>query len=186
MSIVSLDLETEKKLVAAAQAAPQKFEPLYSYYQPHIYRFVLAKVSQKEIAEDLTSQVFEKALKNIDSFNWQGAPFSAWLYQIAKRVIIDHFRSLKRRNTHNLDEDIQIADQGKSMETNVEEELSHNLIKQVLAELPEREQQVITLKFYSGYTNKLIAQVTKISETNVGTIIYRVIQKLKTELNWCT
>ncbi len=183
MSVISLDLETEKKLVAAAQEHPQQFEPLYVYYQPHILRFVLAKVGHKELAEDLSAQVFEKALKNIHTFTWQGAPFSAWLYQIAKRLIIDHLRQQKRRNTQNLAEDVQIPATGKPMEAEIEDEVSHKLIKQMLTELPERERQVIYLKFYNGYTNKLISQQTGLSETNVGTILYRVVQKLRQQLN---
>jgi RNA polymerase sigma-70 factor (ECF subfamily) len=183
MSVISLDLETEKKLVAAAQDNPEKFEPLYVHYQPHIERFVMAKLGHKEIAEDLTAQVFEKALKNIHTFTWQGTSFSSWLYQIAKRLIIDYLRQQKRRNTHNLAEDVQIAATGKPMETEIEDELLHRLIKEVLNELPEREREAIFLKFYRGYTNKLIAQQTGISETNVGTILYRVVQKLRQELN---
>src|SRR5512145_1116864 len=102
MSVVSLDLETEKKLVTAAQADPQRFEQLYVHYQPPIQRFIMAKLANKEVSEDLTAQVFEKALKNIHTFEWQGNSFSSWLYQIAKRVIIDYLRQQKRRNTHNL------------------------------------------------------------------------------------
>lgn len=180
MSSVSLDTKTEQELVQAAQQDSSKFGKLYEHYHPFLYRFILSKVSSKEAAEDLTSQTFEKALKNIHTFTWQGNSLSAWLYQIAKRLIIDYYRA-NARHSAVLNEgiDATLVSDSSSLENQVETELSQDLLQQLIEKLPEKEKKVMYLKFYNGYTNKLISEITGLSETNIGTILYRSTAKIK-------
>lgn len=176
-----MDPKIEQEMVAAAKQDPSLFAPLYTHYHPHLLRFVQSKVSQPEVAEDLTAQAFEKALKNLSSFEWQEVPFSAWLYQIAKRLIIDHYRRNDRRQMGG-SEEMEMATDTNSLERQVEDEVASDSIRKLLATLPERERKVAYLKFYNGYSNKVIADLTGLSETNVGTIIYRVVSKFRKNL----
>lgn len=179
-----MDPKLEQELLTAAQADPAKFSAIYEHYQPHLFRFVSAKVNSKEIAEDLTSQTFEKALKNIHSFQWEGNSLSSWLYQIAKRLIIDYYRATARHSAVVTDAvDITTTSDNSSLEHQVESEVNQDLLQKLIEKLPEKERKVMYLKFYNGYTNKLIAEITELSETNVGTIIYRAVQRLKGNVN---
>ncbi len=171
-------LQKERELVAAAQVDPQKFGSLYVYYYPLILRFVSARVYGTEIAEDLTAAVFEKALNHISRFEWQSAgSFSAWLYRIAKHQLIDFFRSEKHRRSAALDDIHQFPDKA-SLEDHVHGEVLSEKLGILITHLPEKERRVVYLKFYQGYTNKLIAKMTGLSESNVGTIVHRTVNRM--------
>src|ERR1700731_2499139 len=72
----------ERLLVEAAQADPSKFDVLYELHFDRIYFFIVSRVRDRATAEDLTSEVFHKALANLPSYEWRGVPFSAWLFRI--------------------------------------------------------------------------------------------------------
>src|SRR5262245_7849123 len=94
----------ERLLVEAAQADPAKFDALYERHFERIYFFVVSRVHDRAVAEDLTSEVFHKALANLASFEWRGAPYSAWLYRIASNAIVDYY---KRSNREQQVDDLQ-------------------------------------------------------------------------------
>lgn len=185
MSKISLDLEYEKSLVASTQKDIQHFGELYSHYYPHILKFCNLKLNSKELAEDITAQTFQKAIQNIQSFNWQDVSFSAWLYQIAKRLIIDQYRKQTRQKTFPIglhSEDL-LPPSTEDIQTQTIFSIQSDAIQAKLLNFPPKEKQIIYLKFYLGYSNKLIAQITKLSETNIGTVIHRTVKKLKKSLS---
>ena len=71
----------------------EAFDPLYRHYVKPIYGYVLRRTLQRELAEDITSQTFMKALERLRQYSPSKGPFAAWLYGIAKNAITDHFRS---------------------------------------------------------------------------------------------
>src|SRR5258708_7671392 len=79
----------ERLLVEAAQKDPAKFGALYDTHFERIYAFVARRMRDRDKAEDLTSEVFHKALANLKSYTWTGAPFAAWLYRIAANAVAD-------------------------------------------------------------------------------------------------
>ncbi|MDQ5981400.1 MAG: hypothetical protein QG570_147 [Patescibacteria group bacterium] len=171
-------LENEEKLVNRAKKDKKAFGKLYEYYWPKVVRYLQNKVNGNlQTAEDLASTTFEKALKNISSYKWQGTSFSAWIYKIAYNTYVDYLRGLK--TTVELDIEHLIPDSRASIEDRlIDDEISITL-KNLLTNLKDREQVIIKLKFYEGYSNKKIAEVLNISETNIGTIINRAITKLR-------
>lgn len=180
MSTISLDAKTEKRLIEEARKDRTKFGPLYKHYQPYINNFFKYRVSDYNTTQELTSVVFEKALKGLDNFQWQGVPFSAWLFRIARNTLIDHYRK-KAKDTEVASVDFlhELPSKEKQPPEIVESMFAEELLYNILRELPSREQEIIYLKFFDGYTNKVIAQITELSETNIGTIIYRTIKKLR-------
>lgn len=174
----------ERALIADAKRDSNHFGELYKHYYPVILRFVEGRLKLREVSEDLTGQAFEKALKNLKSFEWENEnSFSAWLFQIAKRLLIDYFRSQSRRNHLSTDSDIDPAATDKSAQEEAEEDWQRQTLGEMLLTLPDRERKVIYMKFYNGYTNRLIAELLQISESNVGTIIHRVVERLKSQGN---
>ena len=179
MSKISLDPELEKQLIKASKKDSEAFGQLYSHYNIHIYKYIVIKVSDQKTAEDLTSLVFQKAFKGIHNFKWQGVSFSSWLYRIARNAVIDHYRS-SSKESKNISIDNHIA---KSREKSPEESAIHTEFEETIAEvletLPPREREIVYMKFFEGYTNRTIAELLQISESNVGTILHRTIKKLR-------
>lgn len=171
-------LEWEKRQVKKSQKNKSHFEPLYRYYKPKIYSYILNKVGlDKNTAEDLTSTTFEKALKGLDTYIWQGLSFSAWLYRIAGNTVIDHYRTTNSKPTQKITDNYIQSDE--NVELDVIEFDFEQRIKNIISKLPKRERQVIIMKFYEGLTNQEIAIKLNITETNTSTILYRIMKKLK-------
>jgi len=85
-------VEEERRLVEAAQQNPAQFGALYERHVDRVYAFVLVRVRDRDAAEDITADVFHKALANLPSFEWRGAPFGAWLIRIAANAVADRRR----------------------------------------------------------------------------------------------
>jgi RNA polymerase sigma-70 factor (ECF subfamily) len=93
MRLTALKTERqERDLVEAAQKDPSRFADLYEQNFERVYAFIARRVGKREMAEDLTSEVFQQALANLNKFEWRGVPFAAWLYRIASNAIADRWR----------------------------------------------------------------------------------------------
>ena len=90
-----MNLEQEKELVERAKSDTGAFGELYDQYYSRILGYVLRRTASIEIAQDVTSEVFFKALKHLGQFHWRGVPFSAWLYRIACHEIANNLRKSK-------------------------------------------------------------------------------------------
>jgi RNA polymerase sigma-70 factor (ECF subfamily) len=86
------DTEDERQLVEAAQHDPSRFGALYERHVDRVYAFVLVRVHERDVAEDITADVFHKALAHIATYEWRGAPFGAWLIRIAANAVADRRR----------------------------------------------------------------------------------------------
>jgi RNA polymerase sigma-70 factor, ECF subfamily len=86
----------ERLLIEAAQADPARFAELYEMHFERIYAFISRRVGDRDQAEDLTAEVFNRALANLGTYQWRGAPFAAWLYRIAAHVVADRARQEAR------------------------------------------------------------------------------------------
>ncbi|MFZ5424835.1 MAG: RNA polymerase sigma factor [Patescibacteria group bacterium] len=179
MSKISLDPNQEQKLVEASKKDRQAFGKLYEHYHIHIHRYVSIKVSNKNTAEDITSLVFQKAMEGIENFKWQGVSFSSWLYRIARNTVIDHYRAQNKESNNISLEYVNIQSKEKTPEESAIHTEFEELIEDILHTLPEREKQIVYMKFFEGYTNKTIAKLLEISESNVGTILHRTVKKLR-------
>ena len=87
----------ERRLVEAAQNDPARFDALYELHFDRVYGFVAGRVHDRATAEDVTSEVFYKALANLKTYEWRGVPFAAWLLRIAANLARDHARSRRAR-----------------------------------------------------------------------------------------
>src|SRR6266550_1827832 len=83
----------ERLLIEAAQRDRARFAEIYTEYFELVYAYVARRVRNRSTAEDLTSDVFHKALANLPKFKWTGAPFASWLFRIASNLIVDRARS---------------------------------------------------------------------------------------------
>lgn len=175
-------LPNELALVTRATIEPAAFAAIYDHYFPRVYNYVRYRVRDAETADDVTAQVFERALVNIDSYRPERAQFAAWLFAIARNGVNDHLRAQKRRRWLSLE---ALCDRA-SAEPRPEEVAIHNETRAELlaavARLSDRERDLIALKFAARLTNRRIADLTGLGESNVGVILYRAVRRLRAEL----
>ena len=182
-----MGLKEEEKLIHAAQKVKRgpnlPFGKLYEAYHLKVKKYFLSRITDEQVAQDLSSKTFEKALSGLDSCRWQGVPFSAWLFRIARNTLFDYLRTIKGKTKVDLEKvaPLKLADHSSPFNEFQKEE-EEEWVASLLLKLKPAEREIIYLKFYEGLTNRAIAKVINISETNVGTILYRTLKKLREDL----
>ena len=181
-----MDLIEEKELVERARRDPEVFGKLYDQYYSQIFNYVLRRVANIEIAQDITSEAFFKALKNLRQFHWRNVPFSSWLYRIATNQITDYFRGGKQEMFSLEEISEPISNSSLSVETEVieaEEELEKHedflILHQSISRLPLKYQEVITLKFFENKQIKEIGEILGKREGTIKSLLHRGLKKLK-------
>lgn len=154
------------------------WEAVYAEYLPRVYNYFRYLVGVQAVAEDLTATVFEKAWRRRNRYRSDVGAFSTWLFTVAKNVARDYFRH--RRQEVPLEWAWSLADPDPVEEVVAERE-ERDRLAALLARLPARERELIALKYGAGLTNREIARLSGLSETNVGTILHRTVQRLREE-----
>ena len=175
-------MQDEENLVQRAKQGDQKaFTQLYEGHFDRIYRYVVLRIGDRIEAEDMTQQVFLKALKSISSFKWKGTPFAAWLFRIAHNQVVDYLRKKKKHPAALLDESLV------SSESNPQRMAEHNLdIEQLLLatrRLTEAQREVISLRFTSELSIAQVAEVMGKSEGAVKALQHSGIVALRKALS---
>jgi RNA polymerase sigma-70 factor, ECF subfamily len=154
------------------------FEQHYKTELPRVYNYFRFRVGDGPMAEDLTSITFEKAWRNRERYKRDLASFSTWIFTIARRVVIDHFRKdhseVPLENLEHL-----------TIEENLDDRAQQNAdfarLSILLSRLADRDRELVALKYGAGLTNRTIAGLSGLTESNVGTILYRILQTLRNE-----
>lgn len=175
-------LEDEQKIVKKAKDGEvEAFGLLYDHYLSKIYRFVLLKVSHREEAEDLTHQTFLKAWENINQYNFKGYSFGAWLYRIARNIIVDYYRA--GRSETSIESVSEIAVEGISMGDAVDKKIEWESLVKFIGRLKEMEQEVVIMRFVEDLPLKETAEAVNKSEGAVKLIQHRAMNNLKKMIN---
>ena len=139
-----------------------------------MYAYVSSMVSDRELAEDITATVFERAIRWRAQYSQEKGSLRTWLFGIAHNVTIDELRRLSRER--NL---VANSRQTRGQQMTAEDHIEKHTIKNALKCLDDQELELIGLKFYAGLGNTEVAGIVEISETNVGTMIYRALEKIR-------
>lgn len=174
--------EDEEGLIARAKEDPECFGALYDRYFPQIYRYVASRVRDRHIAEDITSEVFFKALRAIGRYRSSGHPFSSWLYQIAVNAITDHYRA-RRRPEESLDEVADPVDRAPGVEEAVADRLGAAGIWAHIESLPEQQRIAMTLKYGEDLKLAEIGTIMGKSEGAVKLLVFRGTATLRQRLS---
>ncbi len=173
----SAKLEEELGWIRRAQKDPEKFGPLYEKYHEQIFRYVYQRMDDQDLAFDVTSQVFMKALKNIKKFEYRGVPLSSWLYRIAKSELYQAFRDRKAIRTVNL-ETLNLTEMVEEMDEE-QNELNRKKLFEVLKKLNENDLQLIEMRFFEKRAFKEIGEILELTENNAKVKCFRALEKLK-------
>jgi len=162
-----------------AKSARDSFAELYDENLDKVYRYIWFKVNNVQVAEDLTSTVFEKVLVNFGKYSSDKARFSTWIFSIARNVVIDYYRVNIKKQAIPSEELIEIPSDDLSPEEEIEKGEEVKKLQDCLKQLLWDEQEIVRLKFWAEFNNRQIAEMLGISETNVGTKLYRAVKKLR-------
>ncbi len=171
--------DDERELIRRAKEYdPEAFAEIYKRYYQSIFNYIYYRVSDTTIAEDLCHEVFLRALEAIQSFTFQGVPFSAWLYRIAGNLVIDHYRRQPPQPEISLEDTNRplVADDNPGAA--LERHFTHQELRQALRQLTDDQQQVIILKFVDGLSNSEVAQILGKTEGAVKSLQHRALASL--------
>ena len=167
-------------LVAPAVEAPSEaeaaFDALYRGSRDDVFAYVSGLLRDRSAAEDVTAQAFERAYRRRSSFDARRGTHRAWLFGIARNAALDELRRRKRTT--------ELVGEPADAETPAPEEsaelaLRRAALRAAIAHLAPRERELVALKFFAGLANTEIASVVGTSESNVGTRLHRVLEKLR-------
>jgi RNA polymerase sigma-70 factor (ECF subfamily) len=167
-----------QRVIDAPAAGPDAFADRYHEYFPRVFAYVYGRVRNVHTTEDLVADVFERAYLKAGSLRNEEA-FSTWLFTIARNVIISHGRKHGRETVVDPDVMKAIAPSRASVESEIlmREELA--AVSDLLRGFPQREQDIVSLKFDAELSNTQIAQIMDLSEANVRVILFRTLRKLR-------
>jgi RNA polymerase sigma-70 factor (ECF subfamily) len=166
----------EIRILQAAQADMSLFAPLYEQYAPRIYAYCLRRLRNGQEAEDVTSQIFARALGALDDY--QGGSVAAWLFRIAHNAVISHIRV--RRPQVALDEmEDDLPTEADDLIESLSAGEAQRRIRQFVRALPEDEQQLIALKVTAGLTAEEVGAVLGKSAGAVRVEYHRIIKRLR-------
>jgi RNA polymerase sigma factor (sigma-70 family) len=160
----------------ASLGTPEDFEDLYRNTFPRVYAYVASLLRDRSAAEDVTALAFERAYRKRGGFSGRRGSPEAWVFGIARNAALDELRKLKRRARLET-EPVDLASPGPHEEA--ERSLRREEVRAALASLDARDRDLVALKFAGGLSNGEIARVLGISETNVGSRLYRAVEKLR-------
>ena len=164
-------------LIEAAKKDSAYFAPLYQKYFKQIFLYILKKVKNEDITSDITSQVFLKAMLNINKYEDRGYPFSSWLYTIAGNEVNLHFRKLKK----NIEVEIQEKDVISLLDDiNESSEVNHQeLLIEAMNELQDKDMEIIDLRYFEKLSFIEIGNILGITDNNAKIRLYRSVERLR-------
>ena len=152
---------------------------LYRQYLPRILNYIRLRVDGEALAQDLTAEVFERAVSRQHTLRRREA-FGAWIFAIARNAVAGYYRRRRPRCRWNRPASTSAPDPSPPEAVMRREELDR--LRDALDNLSEREQEIIRLKFGGGLGNKEIAKIMSLRAGNVAVILYRALRKLRAQL----
>jgi RNA polymerase sigma-70 factor (ECF subfamily) len=179
-TVSEAEMQEEWLEVQAAQQDPAMFRPLYERYHEPIYLYIFRRTTDEVLTADLCSQVFLKAMQKIHRYEYQGVPFSAWLYRIASNEIAQHFRKANKNRVVTI-EDAPLSHLAEEIGKEIPEDLMPLLV-QALDSLKEEDLQIIELRFFEERPYKEVGEILGITENYAKVKTFRILNRIKKNL----
>jgi RNA polymerase sigma-70 factor (ECF subfamily) len=175
---MAMDEAVPGRLARWSAASELDWDVVYAEQLPRVYNFFRYRLGDRPDVEDLTAATFEKAWRARHRYRRDLAGFTTWLMTIARNVAVDHFRASRPHVP--LDDAAEVA-AGATPEDAAIRQSNLARLSALIAALPDRERELLAFKYGAGMTNREIAKLTGLSESNVGTIVHRAVQALRAE-----
>lgn len=155
-------------------------EEIFNNFSPQIFRFLLSRLANREIAEDLTQDIFFKVVRKIETFDKKSGNFSTWLWQIARNSLIDYYREKKTVPLSDfLEETKNIPDENNNLKARIE---AREILSAIKNFSPE-DQEIFTLRYVSDLSYRDISKLVGKTEGSLRVIIHRINNKLREIIN---
>ena len=168
------DQTEERRLIEAAQRDPGCFADLYESNFERVYAYIAGRVRDRDVAQDLTAEVFQQALANIGNFEWRGVPFVAWLMRIASNAIADRWQ----RNS----KETPVPDDPMEEQCADDQIERRAMLSELVDALPADQRHVVLRRFVDQRSIREIAQELQRSEGAIKQLQFRALQTLRTNL----
>lgn len=159
-----------------------EFEELYRKYYQMVFGFVKKRVTGKEMAEDLTSEIFEKAFTTIERYDESKCSFQTWLFVITNNHLKNYYRDKKEVVSFEEEPGPALISEA-SVESVVELQEMREVLKKALLKLPERDMEIVLCRYYEDMTAVQIGKRMGLTSGNVRIILKRALEKLRKILN---
>ncbi len=175
----------EKKLCQKlSHGDPRAFEKAYQLYIDQIFRFIILRTHDKEITQDISSEVFFKAWRFIKDGQREITNMRAFLFQIARNAITDHFRKSKTAPL-SLDEKIQIPTHTDNhISDQVDTGIMYNYVKDGLKTLPAKQQELIILRYMEELSLEEMSNILDMKKNAISVALNRALKALKSQIKW--
>ena len=173
-----MDRVEEQRLLRQAQRGDaDAFAELYHANVQLIFRYIAHRVNNVQMAEDLTGDVFTRALEGLPTYKDQGKPFAAWLYRIAHARVVDHYRRVERRpvETDVEDEPLPVT---LDMDEGLLRRQAAKALRAAITELTDEQQQVVILRFVEGHRLEVVAQMMGKNANAIKALQHRALRSL--------
>ncbi|WP_460850950.1 sigma-70 family RNA polymerase sigma factor [Nocardioides montaniterrae] len=174
--------EARERLIGLVELArggdAEAFGMLFDHYQPSVYRFLYYRTRSVVVAEDLTSETFFRALRNMGSFRWQGKDFGAWLMTIARNLATDHFKAGRTRLELTTEDMALHDDIAEGPEHEVLAHLTNEILLEALTKLPSEQRDCLIMRFLQGLSIAETAQALSRSDGAIKQLQLRGVRNL--------
>ena len=171
-------MSTYEKSKAAQLTAAKEIDwaDIYEDLLPKVYHYFCLRVGDQQEAEDLTAATFERAWRDRERYRKDLGNFTNWLFGIARHVVIRHFR---QNRPERVITELDTIGGSRPTEESATRQAEFERLTSLLTSLPEREREIFSLKYGGQFTNRSIAKIIGTTESNVGTILYRIVGRLR-------
>jgi RNA polymerase sigma-70 factor (ECF subfamily) len=166
----------------AQQGSSNAIGTLYDRHQLHIYRFVWSRVRHQQTAEDMTGEIFTRMVTSLSTYQDTGIPFRAWLYRIARNLIVDHFRQHGERLPLPLDAVENMTEETDNMDSIVQQKITVEYVEQALDRIDPEQREVVMMRFLVGLPLKEVAVTLNKTVPAVKSLQHRGLAALRVAL----
>ena len=172
---------SDEELIRRAQAGEKGLlGELYDRHHRGVFRFLMARVNDQQLAEDLTGDVFIRMLDHLSNYENRRVPFTSWLYRVSRNLLIDHYRKEGKYKLTPLGQSEGVSKDQPTLLSHVEEKLTIEQVRLVLSRLDEDQSEVIVVRFLVGLSLKEVALSLDKSVAAVKALQHRGLIHLRT------
>ncbi len=156
-----------------------EFAEFYAQWFDRVFNYARGRTGSATRADEIAADTFERAFRSWGKFDASRGERSTWVFSIAFRSVADHYRAEKSGVWTSLESAAEPRDEAKGPAKEAEAEDEKRRLAAALASLDDAAREIVSLKFFSGMTNRAIGDLLGLSESNVGVILFRSIRKLR-------
>lgn len=175
-------VEEKELILRAKQGDQQAVGELYDRHYEAVYQYIFYRITNKNFVDDLTADVFMRMLNNLEDYQERGRPFLAWLYTIARHLVIDHYREQKHKPDLPIKEELLSGERGKPAAHLVKQETS-SCFTRALHHLTGPQREVIHSRFIEQRSTRETAEILDKTSEAVRALQYRALKALEEALN---